>query len=91
MIRRKKVARKEKPEPERHVIVEREDVRILKYPAAADPFGFTPEHAAKLAEPVANQRPYEVVPVAVFRWARAQGRPMSAREAMRDYVPETEE
>ena len=85
MIRRKKRERKEKPEPERHVIVEREDVRILKYPAACNPFGFTPEHAAKLAEPVPNQRAYDVIPVAVFKFARAQGRPMTTREAMREY------
>lgn len=90
MIRRKKVARKEKPEPERFVIVERGDVRILKYGAQHDPFGFTPEHAARLAEPVPDQRPYEVVPVAVFKWARAQGRPMTVREALRDFVPEQE-
>ena len=90
MIRRKKRERKEKPEPERHVIVELDDARILKYPAAADPFGFTPEHAVSLAEPVPNQRPYAVIPVDVFRWARAQGRPMTAREALRDYVPPTE-
>ncbi len=90
MIRRKKRERKEKPEPERHVIVERQDVRILKYGARHDPFGFTPEHAARLAEPVPDQRPYEVVPVAVFKWARAQGRPMTAREALRDFVPEQE-
>lgn len=87
---RRPVKKDDSQEPERFVIVEREDVRILKYAAQHDPFGFTPEHAARLAEPVPDQRPYEVVPVAVFKWARAQGRPMTVREALRDFVPEQE-
>lgn len=87
---RRPVKKDDAPEAERFVIVEREDVRILKYGAGQDPFGFTPEHAARLAEPVPNQRPYDVVPVAVFKWARAQGRPMTVREALRDFVPEQE-
>lgn len=91
MIRRKKRERKEKPEPERHVIVEREDVRILKYPAVSEPFGFTPEHAARLAEPVPNQRPYDVIPVEVFTWVRAQGRPMTTREALKAFASRPKE
>lgn len=88
---RKKIKRKEKPEPERHVIVESADVRILKYPAASDPFGFTPDHAARLAMPVPDQRPYDVIPVEVFKFARAQGRPMSTKEALREFAARPKE
>lgn len=86
MIRRKKRERKEKPEPERYVIVEREDVRILKYGARDDPFGFTPEHAAALGAPAPGQvTEFDVIPVEVFKFARAAGRPMTAAEAVREF------
>lgn len=91
MIRRKKRERKEKPEPVRHVIVERADVRILKYPASGEPFGFTPDHAARLAEPVPDQRPYDAIPVEVFVWVRAQGRPMTTREALEGFAARPKE
>ena len=82
-MRRKKVARKDKPVQERWICVDPFDCRVAKYPPAVgmtddDVQGFEFAHATELAAAVTGQTRWEVVRLRAWRLARANGVPVSA-------------
>ena len=85
--------KREEPKPaERYTVVREDDCRIPKYLFSEAADGFGKEHAVELAYHVKGQRArYAVVPLAVHRWARNQGRPLTAQEAVNQYEPEEQE
>ena len=82
-MKKKKVARKEKPAEVRFTIVRDDDVRIPKYLHNDSHDGFSEWHARQLASEVPGQQfRYAAVPVHVFEQARAAGEPVSAATAV---------
>ena len=82
-MKRKKVARKDKPVQERWICVDPFDCRVAKYPPAVgmtddDVQGFEFAHATELAAAVTGQTRWEVVRLRAWRLARANGVPVSA-------------
>ena len=82
-MKRKKVARKDKPVQERWVVCDALDCRVAKYPPAVgmtddDVQGFEFAHATELAAHVTGQSRWEVVRLRAWRLARANGVPVSA-------------
>lgn len=82
-MKRKKVARKDKPVQERWVVCDPLDCRVSKYPPAVgmtddDVNGFEFAHASELAAHVTGQTRWEVVRLRAWRLARAAGVPVSA-------------
>ena len=82
-MKRKKVARKDKPVQERWICVDPFDCRVAKYPPAVgmtddDVQGFEFAHATELAAAVMGQTRWEVVRLRAWRLARANGVPVSA-------------
>lgn len=82
-MKRKKVARKDKPVQERWVVCDPWDCRVVKYPPTvgmtdADVQGFEFAHASELAAHVTGQTRWEVVRLRAWRLARAGGEPVSA-------------
>lgn len=62
-----------------------QDCRVPKYPFLCAPVGFDEHVAHRLAELVDGAPRYAVLPLDVFRWARAQGEPITAQEALERY------
>lgn len=63
-MKRKKIARVDKPQGRRFLVVDRETGR-LKYPPSldTDPVGFTEDIAVRLAEPAHESHDFILVPV----------------------------
>ncbi len=95
-MKRKKVARKDKPAQERWVVCDAWDCRLLKYPLAvgmidSDLQGFEFAHASELAAHVTGQTRWEVVRLRAWRLARANGEPVSAVTAEQQLTRADEE
>lgn len=89
MRRGKAAPRKEKGSKERFNVVLQDDCRQGKYLWAGEHAdGFSLEHAQALAAPAGQREKYAVVPLEVHRWARSQGKPISAQRAVNAYPGE---
>ena len=82
MIRRKKAERKDKPPQTRWIVCAEDDCRHTKYLVGDKPAGFEREHAERLAQHVTDRFRWSIIPVEVFAWARAGGKPMTPDEAV---------
>lgn len=86
MLRKRKPREDKEPQP-MWVVCEQQDCRRPKYLVNGVAAGFEREQAERLAmRATPSQVTYDIIPVEVFTWARAAGKPLSSQEAVKQFA-----